>query len=175
MRTYSLCWAFFTMESHCPKSCIFVTNKYIKTFLNSNNCFRLICESFVHNIIFIFGWTIPRGTNVTLDHKTSLNSHEYICSNSQQCIVWVKIIYFSYMPKIIRILSSMIPRSSSMKIFFKFPTINISKLNFRLVICIAKDFIWTTLKAIFTIFRFFLYPQIPDFQIIVSRPNIVLS
>ncbi len=42
-----------------------------------------------------------------------------------------------------------------MKIFCKFPTINISKLNFWLVICIAKNFIWTTLKMIFSIFRFF--------------------
>ncbi len=32
---------------------------------------------------------------------------------------------------------------------------NISKLNFWLVICIAKNFIWTTLNAIFSIFRFF--------------------
>ncbi len=43
------------------------------------------------------------------------------------------------MPKIIRIL-----RSCSMKIFCKFPTVNISKPNFWLVICIAKNFIWTT-------------------------------
>ncbi len=42
-----------------------------------------------------------------------------------------------------------------MKIFCKFPTVNISKLNFWLVICIAKDFIWTTLKMIFSIFWFF--------------------
>ncbi len=56
-----------------------------------------------------------------------------------------------------------------MKIFSKFPTINISELKFWLVICIAKDFIWTTLKAPF----FFLHPQIPDFQIVVSRPNII--
>ncbi len=42
-----------------------------------------------------------------------------------------------------------------MKIFSKFPTVNISKLNFWLVICIAKNFIWTTLKVIFSIFRFF--------------------
>ncbi len=42
-----------------------------------------------------------------------------------------------------------------MKIFCKFPTVNISKLNFWLVICIAKNFIWTTLKMIFSIFRFF--------------------
>ncbi len=54
------------------------------------------------------------------------------------------------MPKIIRIL-----RSCSMKIFCKFPTVNISKLNFWLVICIAKNFIWITLKVIFSIFRFF--------------------
>ncbi len=54
------------------------------------------------------------------------------------------------MPKIIRIL-----RSCSMKIFSKFLTVNISKLNFWLVICIAKNFIWTTLKVIFSIFRFF--------------------
>ncbi len=42
-----------------------------------------------------------------------------------------------------------------MKIFCKFLTVNISKLNFWLVICIAKNFIWTTLKVIFSIFRFF--------------------
>ncbi len=48
---------------------------------------------------------------------------------------------FSVMPKIIRIL-----RSCSMKI-------NI-KLNFWSVICI-KNLIWTTLKMIFSIFRFF--------------------
>ncbi len=42
---------------------------------------------------------------VTLEHKTSHKSLGYICSNSQQYTVWVKIIYFSFMPKIIRILS----------------------------------------------------------------------
>ncbi len=46
-------------------------------------------------------------------------------------------------------------------------SLNILKLNFWLVIRIAKDLIWTTLKAIFF--------QIPDFQIVVSQPNIVLS
>ncbi len=35
-------------------------------------------------------------TFVTLDHKTSLKSLEYICRNSQQYIVWVKIIHFSF-------------------------------------------------------------------------------
>ncbi len=41
---------------------------------------------------------------VTLNHKTRLKSLEYICSDSQKYIVWVKIIDFSFMPKI-RILS----------------------------------------------------------------------
>ncbi len=54
------------------------------------------------------------------------------------------------MPKIIRIL-----RSCSMKIFSKCPTVNIWNIIFRLVICIAKNLIWTTLKMIFSIFRFF--------------------
>ncbi len=44
-------------------------------------------------------------TLVTLDHKTSLKSLDYICSNIQKYIVWVKIIYFSFMPRIINILS----------------------------------------------------------------------
>ncbi len=81
----------------------------------------------------------------------------YICSNGQKYILWVNIIDFS------------------MKILCTFPTVNISKLNFWIVICIAKDFIWTTLKAIFSILRFFLHPQILDFQIVVYLPNIVLS
>ncbi len=50
---------------------------------------------------WIFG-----NTCVTLEHKTSLKSLGYICSNNQQYIVWVKIINFSFMPKIIRILRS---------------------------------------------------------------------
>ncbi len=78
--------------------------------------------------------------------------------------------YLFFMPKIIRIL-----RSCSMKIFCTFLTVNILKLNFLLVICIAKNLIWTTLKMIFSIFRFFLHPQIPDLQIVVYQPNIVLS
>ncbi len=42
---------------------------------------------------------------VTLEHKISLKSLEYICNNRQKYIVWVKIIDCSFMPKIIRILS----------------------------------------------------------------------
>ncbi len=51
---------------------------------------------------------------VSLEHKSSHKQHRYICSNRQQYIVWVKIIHFSFMPKIIRIL-----RSCSIKIFCK--------------------------------------------------------
>ncbi len=84
-------------------------------------------------------------------------------ANSQQYIVWIKIINFSFMPKIIRIL-----RSCSMKIFCTFLTVNISKRNFWLVICIAKNFIWTTLKMIFSIFTFFCTFR---FQIFKYCPN----
>ncbi len=59
---------------------------------------------------------------VTMDHKTSLKSLGYICGNSQKYIVWVKIIDFSFMPKIIRTLSK---KSCSMKIFSKLLTVNI--------------------------------------------------
>ncbi len=44
-------------------------------------------------------------TYVTLDHKTSLKSLGYIYSNSQKYTVWVKIIDFYFMAKIIRTLS----------------------------------------------------------------------
>ncbi len=40
--------------------------------------------------------------NVTLDHKTSLKLHGYICSNSQQ---YINLNHFSFMPKIMRIFS----------------------------------------------------------------------
>ncbi len=42
---------------------------------------------------------------VTLEHKTSHKSLGYICSNSQQYIILVKINDFSFMTKIIMILS----------------------------------------------------------------------
>ncbi len=50
-----------------------------------------------------------------------------------------------------------------MKIFCTFPTVNISKLNFLLVICISKNFIWTILKAIFSICWVFV-PSDPRFS-----------
>ncbi len=43
-------------------------------------------------------------------------------------------------------------KSCSMNIFSKFPTVNTSKLNFWLVLCIANTLFWTTLRAIFSIF-----------------------
>ncbi len=46
---------------------------------------------------------------------------------------------------------------------------------FWLVICIAKNLIWTTLKAIFSIFVFVLHSQIPDIQIVVYQSNTVLT
>ncbi len=39
------------------------------------------------------------------DHKTSLKSLGYIFSNSQKYILWLKMIDFYFMPKVIRILS----------------------------------------------------------------------
>ncbi len=66
----------------------------------SNLTFKV---SFDYNFYFISNDYL---TFVTLDHKTSLKSLEYICSNSQAIpIVWVKIIHFSFMPKIISIFS----------------------------------------------------------------------
>ncbi len=44
-------------------------------------------------------------TNVTLEHKISFKSLGCITSKSQQYIVWVKMIDFSFMTKMIRILS----------------------------------------------------------------------
>ncbi len=46
-----------------------------------------------------------------------------------------------------------------MKIFCKLPTVNISKLIFLLVICIAKNFIWTTLKGISQYLDIFFAPS----------------
>ncbi len=65
-------------------------------------------------------WWSSNGLNVSLEHKISHKQHRYICRNRQQYIVWVKIIHFYFMPKIIRILGS-----CSMKICSTFPTVNI--------------------------------------------------
>ncbi len=39
---------------------------------------------------------------VSLEHRRSHKQHRYIYRNNQQYIVWLKIILFSFMPKIIR-------------------------------------------------------------------------
>ncbi len=65
-----------------------------------------------------------------------------------------------FMSKIIRIL-----RLYSMKIFCKSHTGNISKHNFYM------QYALTTLKASFSIFRFFLHPQILYLNQILSYPN----
>ncbi len=75
--------------------------------------------SFIPSAVFV------QNKYVSLEHKSSVKTLGYICSNSQQYIIWVKIIDFSFMPKIIRIL-----RSCSMKICNIFSTVNISKLNY---------------------------------------------
>ncbi len=69
----------------------------------SDNFYRKVCNS-LQSTQNYSAVTI-KYTHVTLEHKTSLKSLEYICSNSQQYIVWVRIIDFSFMTKIIRILS----------------------------------------------------------------------
>ncbi len=45
---------------------------------------------------------IKRYWNVSLEHRRSHKQHRYICSNNQQYTVWVEIIHFYFMPKIIR-------------------------------------------------------------------------
>ncbi len=46
--------------------------------------------------------TVHSWIYVTLEHKTSVTSLGYIYNSSQKYIGWVKIIDFSFMPKIIR-------------------------------------------------------------------------
>ncbi len=79
-------------------------------FLGTNGAGRVRCRSliFISSVVIVYQWTVDFyfvTLIVTLDHKTSLKSLGYICSNSQKCIVWVKMIDFSFIPKIIRILS----------------------------------------------------------------------
>ncbi len=82
-------------------------------------------------------------SSVSLEHRSSLKQHSYICSYSQRYIVWLKVIHLYLMPKI----------DIKIMLHEDIPTVNISKLNFWLVKCIAKNFI-------------FLHPQIPEFQIL---------
>ncbi len=68
--------------------------------------------------------------------KPVLSSTGIFVPIDKKYIVWIKIINFYFMPKIIRILTS-----CPVKVFSKFPMVNISNLNFCLVICIAKNLI----------------------------------
>ncbi len=53
---------------------------------------QLLLQYTTLSIIWIkYRYNFPITTFVTLDHKTYIKSHGYICSNSQP-IVWVKII-----------------------------------------------------------------------------------
>ncbi len=92
---------------------------------------------------------------MTLEHKTSLKSWGIFVAIAKNTLNGSKLLIFFNAKNHddIRV------RSCSMKIFCKCPTLNISKVNFWLVICIAKIFIWTTLKMIFSIFRFFFAPS----------------
>ncbi len=77
-------------------------------------------------------------------------------------IVWVKVIEFSFMPKIIRILSKdYVP----WRYFVNFKLWIYQNLCFDwLVICIVKNFIRTTLKVILSIFYFFCIPRFRIFK-----------
>ncbi len=101
----------------------------------------------IRNYLYFWLILIRLRLYVTLEHK---KQHGIIGAIARKIHCMGQNYNFFFYAKIIRIL-----RSCSMKIFSKFPTVNISELNFWLVICIAKNFIWTTLKMIFSIFRFF--------------------
>ncbi len=110
----------------CSATTLLQPQPFLRNYIvwRKNNVFINIITYYL--LCFIL-WNLA--TYVTLEHKTSLKLLGYICTDSQKYIVWVKIIDFSFMPKIIRTLSK---RSCSM-IFCKFPTVNILKLW--LVIC----------------------------------------
>ncbi len=78
-----------------------------------------------------------------------------------------KFLDFSFMPKIIRILGK---DDVSWRYFVNLLLL-IYQLNFWLVICITKNLIWTTLKAIFSIFWFCCTFRFQIIQLVVSRPN----
>ncbi len=56
---------------------------------------------------------------MTLDHKSSHKQHRYICSNGQKYIVWVKVIDFSFMLNIIRILVKIMNRGDFFYISYR--------------------------------------------------------
>ncbi len=95
--------------------------KWLRKSVRNQNKFKINKFFFLYQIIYFSGSQLlgqgPQKTSkgpqsdlkwfkirpdVTLDHKTSLKSLGHICSNSQKYIVWVKMINFNFMPKIIR-------------------------------------------------------------------------
>ncbi len=60
---------------------------------------RSVASSWTQQVIFIMSEEQGVQQYVTLDHKPSLKSLGYICSNSQKYIVWVKIIVFFFYAK----------------------------------------------------------------------------
>ncbi len=73
-------------------------DSHISDLLAPNGGFNL---TFRVTLLYIYRYIISNeySTFVTLEHKTSLKSLGYICSNSQQYIVWVKIINLYFMTK----------------------------------------------------------------------------
>ncbi len=72
-----------------------------------SSCFYLPFRHNIVNFSLFCHWVCiyVQVPYVTLDHKTSLTSLGYICSNSQKYTVCVNIIDFSFMAKIIKTLS----------------------------------------------------------------------
>ncbi len=108
---------------HDPPLCTICVSYHFRRLLNSTIS---ALQSELHRIIHHDSCSkgaYPCILYVTLDHKTSRKSLRYICSNSQKYTVWVKILHFYFMQKIIRILS----KECSVKIFCKCITVNIYK------------------------------------------------
>ncbi len=124
----------------------YIINTKMTNILNDKN---IDCIMIPHQYYFV----IIRNQNHEIwpwSTKAVISNTDIFVAIANNTLYGSKLSIFLLCQKIIRIL-----RSCSMNIFSKFPTVNISKLNFWLVICIAKNFIWTTLKMIFSIFWFF--------------------
>ncbi len=89
------------------KSCVFVRNKSIKTFLTSNRCFWPKCESIIHNIAFSSEKVVwsesgekSAQTKHRLQTKTALN--KYVCGfwfqemdfSLEEVLLWIMDSYF---------------------------------------------------------------------------------
>ncbi len=73
----------------------------------NGDCF-FFCHSIVYSAIHVLNnvlFYLYMPNHMDMCDPGDLNQSGYICSNRQKYIAWVKIIDFSFMPKIIRILS----------------------------------------------------------------------